>query len=82
LSALPAVTKTRAPKALASWMALVPTPDAPPWMRIDSPAASRPRSMIDGQIVKNVSGMAAASSMVKPRGTGRALVSSTLAYSA
>ena len=49
---------------------------------MDSPAPRRPRSKIEGQIVKNVSGMAAASAIEKPLGTGRALLSSTLAYSA
>ena len=36
-SAEPAVAKTRAPKARASWMAVVPMPLAPPWTRSDSP---------------------------------------------
>ena len=38
-SAEPAVAKTRAPKAWASWIAVVPMPEEPPWTRKRSPAA-------------------------------------------
>ena len=34
----PAVVNTRAPKACASWIAVVPIPDEPPWTRNRSPA--------------------------------------------
>ncbi len=39
----PAVTKTRAPKCLASWIAVVPIPDDPPWIKMRSPGCSPPR---------------------------------------
>ena len=76
-SALPAVAITVAPKALASWIAVVPMPDVPPWTSSVSPAVSRPRSKRFGQTVKKVSGIAAASTIERPSGTGRALVSCT-----
>jgi hypothetical protein len=50
---------TRAPNACASWMAVVPMPLDPPWIRIVSPATSRPRSALLVQTVKKVSGIAA-----------------------
>jgi len=34
-AAEPAVAKTRAPNACASWIAVVPMPLEPPWIRID-----------------------------------------------
>ena len=37
-SALPAVAKTVAPKALASWIAVTPMPEVPPWISTVSPA--------------------------------------------
>ena len=62
-SALPAVVKTREPKALASWMAVVPMPLEPPWTSSVSPGFSAPRSNTLVQTVKKVSGTAAASTM-------------------
>src|SRR5690242_235917 len=43
-SGVPAVTMTRAPNALPSWIAVVPIPDEPPCTSSVSPAASLPRS--------------------------------------
>jgi hypothetical protein len=42
--ALRTVVRTVAPNALASWIAVVPMPLAPPWISTDSPALSWPRS--------------------------------------
>ena len=39
-SSVPAVVATVAPKALASWMAMVPMPPVAPWIRTVSPACS------------------------------------------
>ena len=63
-------------------IAVVPMPLAPPWMRMVSPACSRPRSKTFVQTVKNVSGMAAASTMLNPRGTGRHCTAGAAQYSA
>jgi hypothetical protein len=52
LSSDPAVAMTVAPKALASWIAVVPMPEVPPWTRKVSPAARRPRSKTLVQTVK------------------------------
>ncbi len=72
LSRLPAVAKIApAPKARASWIAAVPIPLEPPWMSMASPGRSLPRSNTLCHTVKKVSGSAAASTMLKPLGTGR-----------
>jgi hypothetical protein len=63
LSAEPAVASTRAPSALASWIAVVPMPLDPPCTRNHSPAARRPRSNTLFHTVKKVSGSAAARTM-------------------
>ena len=73
---------TRAPRAFASMIAVVPMPDEPPWQSIVSPAFSAPRSNTLCQTVKNVSGIAPASTIVSCEITGSALVSCTTAYSA
>jgi len=51
-SALPTVVKIRAPNSRASWIAVVPMPLEPPWIRIVSPAFSPPRSNTLVQTVK------------------------------
>jgi hypothetical protein len=71
LSSEPAVTATCAPLATASWIAVVPIPLDPPCTSSHSPPASRPRSKTFVHTVKNVSGMAAASTKLTPCGTGR-----------
>ena len=72
-SPVPAVAYTVAPNARPSMIAVVPMPLAPPWTSIVSPAWSRPRSNTFVHTVKNVSGMAAASLMLSPRGHGKTL---------
>ena len=49
---------TRAPNCLASWMAVVPIPDVPPWTSSVSPFCKPPRSNTLCQTVKKVSGSA------------------------
>ena len=66
---------TFAPKALASMIAVVPMPEVPPCTSSVSPAFSAPRSKTLVQTVKKVSGIAAASTIVRPAGIGRALLS-------
>jgi len=66
------VAITRAPNALASWIAAVPMPEEPPWISKVSPAFNRPRSKALCHTVKKVSGMAAAAISVSPAGTGSA----------
>ncbi len=61
LSSEPAVTITRAPNCLPSWIAVVPMPDEPPCTSNVSPAFKPPRSNTLCQTVKKVSGIAAAS---------------------
>ena len=58
---LPAVTITRQPWRLASWIAAVPTPPAPPCTSTVSPACSRPRVNRLSCAVMKTSGTAAAS---------------------
>ena len=67
----PAVAITLAPKALASWIAVVPIPDVPPWTSSVSPAMSPPRWKTLCQTVKKVSGSAAASTIERPVGNGQ-----------
>ena len=76
------MAKTRAPRAWASWIAVVPMPEEPPWTRKLSPAARRPRRKTFDQTVKKVSGSAAASVMAKPAGSGSAWSWWVSAYSA
>src|SRR6516164_10660264 len=66
---------TRAPNDLASWIAVVPMPDEPPWTSSVSPAFNRPRSKALCQTVKKVSGIAAAATSVRPGGTSSAWLS-------
>jgi hypothetical protein len=54
------VAKTVAPKLAASWIAVVPMPDEPPWTRNRSPACKPPRMKTLDQTVKKVSQAAAA----------------------
>jgi hypothetical protein len=63
-------------------MAAVPMPDEPPCTSSVSPARRRPRSKALCQTVRKVSGMAAASTKVSPRGTGSAWLSCVGQYSA
>ena len=58
---------TRAPSALAIWIAVVPMPEEPPCTRKVSPDLSPPRSTMLCQTVKKVSGIAAPSTIDKPR---------------
>ena len=53
------MAKTRAPRAAASWIAVVPMPEVPPWTRKVSPACRRPRPKTLVQTVKKVSQSAA-----------------------
>ena len=72
---------TRAPKALASWIAVVPMPDEPPCTKNVSPIFKPPRSNTLCQTVRKVSGMAAASSIDSPL-TGIAWLPCATQYSA
>ena len=81
-SSLPAVVKTVAPNARASWIAVVPMPLVPPCTRKRSPAARCPSWKTLAQTVKKVSGMPAASSMERPFGTGRHCTPGARQYSA
>ncbi len=61
--ALPAVVATVAPRCLASWIAMDPTPPAPPWISTFWPGCSRPRSTSACHAVSATSGSDAAASM-------------------
>ena len=63
-------------------MAVVPMPLVPPWMSTVSPAFRPPRSNRLVQTVKNVSGIAAASTMESPSGTGKHSGAAATAYCA
>ena len=82
MSSPPTVAKTVAPKACASWIAVVPIPDEPPWTRKLSPGCRRPRSNTLAQTVKKVSGMPPASIMPTPGGTGSTWGAGAVQYSA
>ena len=66
-----AVVITRAPRAVASWMANVPMPLAPPWTSRVSRLCSRPSWNTLDHTVQATSGSAAASTRLTPFGTGR-----------
>ena len=71
LAGLPAVASTVAPKALPSWIAVVPMPEVPPCTSSVSPAFSAPWPNTLAHTVKKVSGRAAASIADRAPGTGR-----------
>ena len=71
-----------APNAFASIVAVVPIPDAPPWISTLSPALNLPRWNRFSHTVRKVSGIAAASTIVRPSGTASVLLSCATAYSA
>ena len=66
---------TWAPNALASMIAVVPMPDVPPWTSTQSPLFMSARMNMFCQTVKNVSGIAAASTIDSEGGTGSAWLS-------
>ena len=63
---------TLAPNALASMIAVVPMPEVPPCTSTQSPLLTVARMNMFCQQVKNVSGMAAASTIESAGGTGSA----------
>src|SRR5690606_3041028 len=65
-----AVVTTRAPSAVASWIANVPMPLPPPCTSTVSPSLSLPKSTRLDQTVHATSGRPAASTRSTPRGTG------------
>lgn len=71
-----------APNAFASIVAVVPMPDAPPWISTLSPGDNRPRWNRFSQTVMKVSGSAAASAIPRPSGIASVLLSFATAYSA
>jgi hypothetical protein len=66
-----AVAITRAPIALAIWMAAVPTPEAPAWMNAQRPEVSPPWTIKASKAVRKASGIAAASG--RPTASGTAI---------
>src|SRR6185436_253111 len=80
LSCEPTVTITLEPNALASWIAMVPMPDEPPWISRVSPGFSAPRSNTLCQTVISVSGSAPASWIESDGGTAIACASCAMQY--
>ncbi len=78
----PTVTITLEPKALASWIAMVPMPDEPPWISNVSPGFNAPRSNTLCQTVISVSGVAPASGIDSADGTAIAWASCAMQYCA
>ena len=78
----PAVQMTRAPNALPSWIAVVPMPLAPPCTSRVSPARSWPTWTRLEYTVQVVSGSAAASTTLRPAGTGSTWPAGTATFSA
>ncbi|MNY35334.1 hypothetical protein D3C86_1697330 [compost metagenome] len=70
---------TRAPAALAIWMAITPMPLVAPWINKVSPDFRPPPSKTLVKTVKTVSGRAAAWTKSRASGTGRACRASTTA---
>ena len=67
----PTTPMTRAPAALPSWTAPLPTPPAAAWTSSVSPAASRARRCSPNHPVWYVMKKAAASASSRPSGAGR-----------
>ena len=80
MSCEPTVTITFEPNALASWIAMVPMPDEPPWISKVSPGFSAPRSNTLCQTVISVSGSAPASWIESEGGTAIACASCAMQY--
>ena len=80
MSCPPTVTITLEPNAFASWIAMVPMPEEPPWISSVSPGFSAPRSNTLCQTVISVSGMAPASAIVSDGGTVIAWPSCAMQY--
>ncbi len=78
----PAVQATRAPKALPSWIAIVPIPLLPPCTSSVSPAASPAVWKTLAYTVHAVSGNAAASVTSTRAGTGSSCPAGTATCSA
>ena len=81
-SGAPAVAATRAPSALATWMAWLPMPLLPPWIRNVSPAASRPAATMFDQTVQATSGSPPAVTRSTPAGMGSSWAAGTATCSA
>ena len=73
---------TRAPAALAIWIAVTPMPEVAPCTSSVSPAFSAPCSKTLAKTVNTVSGRPAAWMKSNPLGIGKAWRASTTAYSA
>src|SRR5450759_1228541 len=82
LYAVPAVTATRAPTARASWIAIVPIPLDPPWIRIVCPGCRLAVMNTLDHTVHATSGSAAASTSAMPFGTGSSWAAGTATCSA
>ena len=65
---LEAVEITVAPACLASWIAAIPTPPAPAWIRAVSPATRCPNSKRQSSAVPKGTGTQAAWSVANPSG--------------
>ena len=80
LAVEPAVAATVAPNARATWIAWVPMPLAPPWMRMTSlPRRCAVITRLD-HTVQAASGRAAASGSVTPAGIGITCPAGTATY--
>ena len=77
-----AVTMTRAPMALAIWMAAVPTPEPPACTRAVPPDANPPCATRASKAVIHASGMAAPSATPTGEGTAMSWRSCTAIFSA
>ena len=76
------MANTRLPVAAAIWIAVTPMPELPPCTSSDL-ARREAAAVVDvGQTVKKVSGSDAASTSVRPFGTGSACTSGATQYSA
>ena len=69
-SAVPAVVNTRAPSWVASWIAKLPMPPAPPCTSSTSPGCSAATMNTIDHTVHATSGSAAAATRSTPSGTG------------
>ena len=81
-SSLDAVEITVAPACLASWIAAMPTPPAPAWIRTVCPASRLPAVNRHSWAVPNATGTQAAGAASSPSGIGQVDIAGTARFAA
>jgi len=81
-SSLEAVEITVAPACLASWIAAMPTPPAPAWIRAVWPSARFPAVKRHSYAVPNATGTDAARAASSPSGIGQVMIAGAIRLAA